>query len=160
MEEARHNILGIDPGASGGLVVLDWYGRVVDCRKMPPTMTEMYDTLKEWRDYYGIHDCALEDVGYGLPGQSSKATSTFSRHNGQLEMALYALGVSATKVLPQRWQGALGLRGKKGEAKAAHKARIKDWACRTFPSVKVTLWNADALAIAYWGVERRKGNIK
>ena len=71
-------------------------------------------------------------------------------------MALLALGISTIKVTPQKWQKALGLSGKKGESKVNHKNRIKAKMQGRHPSVKMTLWAADALAIASYGFENRK----
>ncbi len=150
----RGYIIGVDPGALGGIAVLDGTnGEVVECVKMPSTPMDILSYLRNW-DSSSV--CYLEDVGMGMPGQSSKATATFARHNGHLEMALLALGISTIKVTPQKWQKALGLSGKKGESKQSHKNRIKAKMQSRHPSVKMTLWAADALAIASYGFENRK----
>ena len=149
----RGYIIGIDPGALGGIAVLDGTsGELVECAKMPSTPMDILNYLKEWN---GCSVCYLEDVGNGMPGQSSKATATFARHNGHLEMALLALGISTVKVTPAKWQKALGLSGKKGESKQSHKNRIKAKMQLSFPKFKMTLWAADALAIASYGYENR-----
>ena len=77
--------LGIDPGASGGMAVLDESGEVVEVSKMPDTILGVLAAVEKWKDEDTV--CVLEDVGRGMPGQSSKATATFARHNGHLEMA-------------------------------------------------------------------------
>ncbi len=145
-------ILGIDPGQSGGLAVLDSNGNLLECIKMPSTPADILNALKERNPSW----CYLEDVGMGMPGQSSKATATFARHNGHLEMALLACGISTIKVSPTKWQKALGLSGKKGESKQSHKNRIKAKMQGLFPKFKMTLWAADALAIAQYGFENRR----
>ena len=150
----RGYIIGIDPGALGGIAVLDGTsGEVVECVKMPSTPMDIYLYLSKWGNKAL---CFIESVGYGMPGQSSKATATFARHNGHLEMALLALGISTIKVSPAKWQKALGLSGKKGESKQSHKNRIKAKMQSRHPSIKMTLWAADALAIASYGFENRK----
>ena len=150
----RGYIIGIDPGNSGGIAILDGEsGALLECEKMPTTPMDILNYLKEWN---GCSVCYLEDVGTGMPGQSSKATATFARHNGHLEMALLASGISTVKVTPAKWQKTLGLSGKKVESKTSHKNRIKAWAQQRFPQQKVTLWAADALAIASYGFEMRK----
>lgn len=145
--------IGIDPGFSGGIVVLDGDGMVVSCVKMPSTP---YDILEYLRGMPHGAVCYLEDVGMGMPGQSSKATATFARHNGHLEMALLSVGIPVVKVSPLKWQKSLGLSGKKGESKVSHKNRIKAKMQQRFPSQRVTLWSADALAIATYGHENMK----
>ncbi|MCM1295386.1 MAG: hypothetical protein NC311_07565 [Muribaculaceae bacterium] len=143
--------LGIDPGANGGIAVLDCNGRLIECVKMPSTPMDILQYLKGW-DAEPI--CFMEAVGYGMPGQSSKATATFSRHCGHLEMALLAANIPTTMITPAKWQKHFNLQGKKGEAKTAHKNRIKAWAQCRYPNHKVTLWGADALAIATYAFEK------
>jgi len=149
-------IIGIDPGLAGGIAVLDQDGHIVSITKMPPTPAEIYDYL---RDITLIpHDdirCVMERVGQGMPGQSSKATATFARHCGHLEMALYALSIPAIEVTPQRWQKSLGIGTARGLDKTAWKNRLKSHAQMLFPSLwkakKITLATADALLIARYG---------
>ena len=150
----RGYIIGIDPGQSGGIAILDGEsGALTECVKMPSTPMDILNYLKEWN---GCSVCYLEDVGNGMPGQSSKATATFARHNGHLEMALLALGIYTVKVTPAKWQKALGLSGKKGESKTSHKNRIKAWSQQRFPQQKkITLAVSDAIAIAVYGYENR-----
>ena len=146
------NYIGIDPGSgNGGIAVLDEEGRVAECVKMPETPSDILSLLRGLASQYPDAVCYMESVGMGMPGQSSKATATFSRHNGHLEMALLATGIPTVMVSPQKWQKALGLSGKKGESKHSHKNRIKDWAKRREPKIDITLWNADAIAIAVYG---------
>lgn len=150
----RGYIIGIDPGQSGGIAILDGEsGALTECVKMPNTPLDIYLYLSKWGNKAL---CFIESVGYGMPGQSSKATATFARHNGHLEMALLALGISTVKITPAKWQKALGLSGKKGESKQSHKNRIKAKMQLSFPKFKMTLWAADALAIASYGFEMRK----
>lgn len=150
----RGDIIGIDPGALGGIVVLDGEsGEILACVKMPSTPLDILLFLKDWNS--GMV-CYIEKVGFGMPGQSSKATATFARHCGHLEMALLAAGISAVEVTPAKWQKHFNLQGKKGESKTSHKNRIKAWAQQRFPKQKVTLAVSDALAIASYGFEMRK----
>lgn len=139
----------------------DLDGNLLECIKMPSTPEDVYTALGN----YNCEDvvCFIEKVGFGMPGQSSKATATFARHCGQLEMALLAKGISTVEVTPAKWQKHFNLQGKKGESKTSHKNRIKNWSQMRFANAKlgnkpfkVTLWAADALAIASYGFENRK----
>ena len=149
----RKIYIGIDPGVnngsrSGGIAVLDRDGKVLEVRKMPATPQDIFDFLGE----YSGQDvtAALEDVGHGIPGQSSKATATFARHNGHLEMALLALGMPTEKVTPQKWQKAYQLGSSKSCTKIQWKNKLKAKAQQLFPSLgkKITLSTSDALLIA------------
>ena len=143
-------IIGIDPGAAGGIAVLK--GSEIETYNMPETYPDIYNLLLELKN--GSDTLAiLEDVGHGMPGQSSKATAVFARHNGHLEMALYALGIRTIKVTPQKWQKyySNSLGKSKDCEKREWKNKLKGLAQQMFPSVNVTLKNADAILIACYG---------
>jgi len=141
-------IISCDPGSNGGFVYNDLDGNLV-VEKMPQCMTDIYDYLNSIKERFGSGHivCYLEDVGQGMPNQSSKATATFARHNGHLEMALYALGVRTIKMTPQKWQKALSLSNSKKLGKTEWKNVLKSEAKRLYPNENVTLWSADALLI-------------
>lgn len=146
-------ILGIDPGANGGLAWLDEDGNLLKCEKMPATPEDVLNVLGSYSRDDMI--CFMEKVG-GIPGQGASASFTFGKGYGELTMALLAKGISTTLVTPQKWQKHFNLSGKKGESKVSHKNRIKAWAQQRYPGRKVTLWAADALAIATYGLEQRR----
>lgn len=146
-------IIGIDPGLAGGIAVLD--GPAVKVYNMPETYPDIYILLSDIKKEHAGRDVQviLEDVGHGMPGQSSKATAVFARHNGHLEMALYALGLGTVKVTPQKWQKHYSNSLGKSSAceKREWKNKLKGLAQQMFPGEKVTLKNADAMLIASYG---------
>lgn len=148
-------IIGIDPGANGGIAVLDIDGNVIDVRKMPDTPQDILECLRKYSSstlFSNDGVCYLEKVGTGMPGQSSKATATFARHCGHLEMALLALGIKTNDVTPNKWEKSYQL-GKSTEAisKTAWKNRLKAKAQQLFPKERVTLAVCDALLLAEYG---------
>ena len=144
-------VIGIDPGINGGIAVLGDGGVVLDAVRMPATMMDIYDYLRGVVSNSVRAVCYMEKVGMGMPGQSSKATATFSRHCGHLEMALLALGVQTYEVTPQKWMKALGMGSSKGFSKTEWKNKLKGVAQQLFPAQKVTLSTSDALLIAVYG---------
>ena len=148
-------IIGIDPGAAGGVAVLD--GSHIETHNMPETFPDIYNLFADITgDYPGMDFLAiLEDVGHGMTGQSSMATAVFARHNGHLEMALYALGIRTVKVTPQKWQKHFSnsLGKSSSYEKKDWKNKLKGLAQQMFPSVKVTLKNADAILVACYGAD-------
>lgn len=146
-------IIGIDPGSLGGIAVLD--GSQMKTYNMPETYPDIYILLSDIKEEHKGEDllAVLEDVGHGMPGQSSKATAVFARHNGHLEMALYALGIRTVKVTPQKWQKSYSnsLGKSKDCEKKEWKNKLKGLAQQMFPTEKVTLKNADAMLIACYG---------
>lgn len=147
-------VIGIDPGMSGGIAVLGVGGEVVDVFPMPQTMADLYEALSEFRE---CSVCYMEDVGHGMPNQSSKATATFARHCGHLEMSLLALGIPTHTVTPTKWMKSYQL-GKSSEyEKREWKNRLKAKAQQLFPKHKVTLAVCDALLIAEYGRKQEVG---
>lgn len=144
-------VIGIDPGKGGGIAVLEG-SSVVDVSPMPDTIYDLLETLREYSRYEGVV-CYLEDVGHGMPGQSSKATATFARHCGHLEMALLALGIPTTTVTPNKWMKSYQLGKSSAFTKTQWKNRLKAKAQQLFPTLgkKITLATADALLIANYG---------
>lgn len=160
----RKLIIGIDPGMSGGIAVLDGNGCIVSVVKMPQTMMDLYNHLREIIDSMRGGDpcrviCYMEKVGMGMPGQSSKATATFARHCGHLEMALLSLGIPTVEVTPQRWMKSLGMGSSKNSTKTEWKNKLKGAAQQLFPELgkKITLNTSDALLIAVYGKKQETG---
>lgn len=140
--------IGIDPGNHGGIAVVDSTGKVIDIVKMPETPKDILDYLQSLMGADIALHCVLEDVGHGLPGQSSSATAKFARHNGHLDMALLALGIPTTAATPQKWMKTYSLGKSSGHAKTEWKNILKAKAQQLFPNEKLTLATCDALLIA------------
>lgn len=147
-------VIGIDPGKNGGIAVLSGDGFVEDVCKMPCTPRDLYDYLRGiFARYDGALVCYMEDVGHGMPGQSSKATATFARHCGHLEMALLSLGISVNTITPNKWMKAYQLGKSSDYTKTEWKNRLRSKAQQLFPSLgsRLTLSTSDALLIAEYG---------
>jgi hypothetical protein len=149
----KNVILAVDPGLKGGIAVLN-HGQLT-VHKMPDTFPEIFWLLKGIKEEYAPSPivAVLEDVGKGVPGQSSKATATFARHNGHLEMALYALSIPTEKVTPNKWEKfySNSVGKSTGLSKTEWKNKLKGLAQRLYPSEKVTLNTADAILLAHYG---------
>lgn len=151
-------VIGIDPGVAGGIAFLDSEGNVVDVTKMPDTRQGILDLLRGYQNENPDLVCYLEDVGHGMPGQSSRATAVFARHCGHLEMALLALSIPTNTVTPQKWQKSYQL-GKSSEyAKSEWKRKLKEKSQQLFPQMgkRITLATCDALLIAEYGRMKEK----
>ena len=145
------NICGVDPGDNGGIAVLE--GDNLYTFKMPLTYPDIYLVLKGIQEDFGPIKVVLERVGTGRPNQSLKSTVSFARHNGHLEMALYALGIQTEEVTPQKWQKFYSnqIGSSKGLTKTEWKNKLKGLAQRLYPREKVTLNTADAILLAHYG---------
>ena len=157
-------VIGIDPGAKGGIAVLDDSGAVASVVKMPETPQDILSYLRDVQqrsDVFGdVVTCYMEAVGFGMPGQSSSATAKFARHCGHLEMALLALGIPTNTVTPQKWEKTYQLGKSSGYSKSEWKNKLKAKAQQLFPRLgnKITLATADCLLIAEYGRKKELGN--
>lgn len=146
-------IIGIDPGASGGLAFLADIGDVLGWQKMPDTTTDLVEALRGWNTVYAGSVVYAESV-HSSPQMGVSSAFKFGRNVGVIEGVLTALGLRIEYVSPQRWQKEMGcltkgrtLAGGDREKKNANKAAAQ----RLFPGVKVTHAIADALLIAEYG---------
>ena len=139
-------IVAVDPGVSGGIATFD--GETVTCHKMPDTewgvvqlLVELSNSVKEVRLF-------LEEpplfAGKLIPGS---AIGKLMWNTGVLYGSAIALGWEVHRVRPAVWMKTHPV-GTKGEmTTTAWKNKLKGRAAELFPTIDVTLWNADALLI-------------
>lgn len=152
-------IIGVDPGASGGIAVLH-----KNAKTQVYHMPREIDDLKELFKYYSetfetlafIEKLSLRPDDVLVQGDGAnmgklyrvqKMMSNFE----QLKIAAAFCNLSYCLVHPLKWQSTLNLRLKDKEEKSARKRRYAQIASNLYPSVNVRLWNADALLIAHFG---------
>ena len=143
-------ILTIDPGASGGLALLN-REKIVEAFPMRDGMTEQIDAIRHIAATNPGLMAVIEKAGFHRPGNSAVSTATFARHCGHLEAALYSAGIPFEEVAPRTWMKALGALP---ADKTARKNAIKENVARRFPHLTVTLKTADALGMLVWAMQR------
>ena len=156
-------VLGIDPGLSGGLAVLDEERGVpslADLVDMPTTVygkgrgidgRELAGLLREWSP-----DMAVIESVHAMPKQGVSSTFAFGRGVGIVVGCLLSAGIPFVEVTPRVWQKAI-LAGVPGDGKK----RAFTWAWSAFPGAslrtargKVLDGRADALGLAWDGLRR------
>lgn len=135
--------IGIDPGDSGGIAVIDAYTNTVHTCKLSETEQDVWTWLNETVNM--IDAVATIEQVHSMPQQSSQSGFTFGRSYGFLIGLLTAISVPYKFVTPQKWQKGMQCLTKsdKNVSKAA--------AQRLWPKVKMTHAIADALLIAEFG---------
>jgi hypothetical protein len=141
-------LLAIDPGASGAIASRTVGGAIIT-ENMPDTLGDLYDFLQSFKVGQPNTVCICEKVGFHVQGNNAVASCKFARHNGHLEMALYALSIPTVYVAPAKWMGVVC--GSLPKDKALRKRAIKAQMQLKFPSLSVTLKNADALGLMVYG---------
>ena len=150
-------IVAIDPGVNGGIC---WSvdGEPVTCEKMPGTDVEVCQLIADLSFKAKDVELFLEEpstAGYG-PMIPASSIARLAQNFGILYGAAVAMGWRIHRVKPQAWQAAHSL-GKKKDHGKGWKAHLRARAAELFPTVDVTLWNADALLI-YDAATRRAIN--
>lgn len=149
--------MGIDPGVNGGIAyVTSSEPDVISVCKMPDSDAGVCELLVELSNKAKVVEMFLEEpplfAGKNIPGS---AIGKLMWNTGVLYGAAVTLGFRIKRVRPPIWMKALGL-GTKGEmTTTAWKNKLKGRAVELYPTVDVTLWNADALLILEYA---RSGN--
>lgn len=136
--------IGIDPGKSGAVVMIDSDG-AVEWIKADRTLHDIYDWIFDELNVRKDEDCrcVVEQV-QAMPKSMCGNVPMFKlgQSFGQLEAFIVAMHLPYKLVRPAKWQQVMSCRtkGDKNVSKAA--------AQRLFPDVKVTHAIADALLLA------------
>lgn len=162
-------IIGIDPGLSGAVVLLN-DGDVVKCWDMPTTaklsgngsQVNAYllaDVVREALDIGKVECCYIERVsaGGGATGEGKRAMGAtsafgFGRSVGVVEGVMAALGVRVVFVSPAAWKRSYNLIGKGKDAS-------RTLALQMFPGMSGMLkrkkdnGRSDAMIIGHYGYQ-------
>jgi len=132
--------LGVDPGASGALALVDVDGRYVEHMKLAETEHDVAGWLRGWA--WAVRFACLERVS-AMPRQGVASSFKFGSSAGFCRGLLVAYDIPHELVSPAVWQGGMKCRsgGDKNKTKAAAQAL---WSGQ----VKVTHAIADALLLA------------
>lgn len=154
-------VIGIDPGANGGIAVFipGDHPKVV---KMPKDVTELADFLQYYAATYkpivfleklSVRPDDVEIMPDGKPnmGKMYRIQKLMGNYE-HLKAIIETSGIPYVMVHPMRWMNILKLRVKGlKEEKAERKRRYAEKAAQLYPTVKITLWNSDAILIMHFG---------
>jgi hypothetical protein len=135
-------VVGVDPGYSGAIVVMDMSGTVAAQARLDWTEHDIHDAIAPFE---GLVKMSYLERVHAMPKQGVSSTFKFGTSYGFCRGVLVCCRMPFTEVTPAKWQTVMKCRsgGDKKVTKAA--------AQRLFPSMKVTHRNADALLIAEYG---------
>ena len=153
-------ILGVDPGITGALAVVDSEGELVDYLLMPTRMDGQKKMINvkaviSWLEYLPVERAVLERV-HARSGQGVSSMFSFGRAYGVAEAILQAIDIEFERVIPQRWKGhfSLMLQGKD----ASRLKALELWDDRIFEKKGKGQAVADAALLALYGLERGENN--
>lgn len=159
-------ILGIDPGSTGGIAVVDsHHAKLYELVKCGSIEVDTVSKLADLIDKYKPSSAVIERVA-AFPGQGASSTFTFGVRYGLLRGVLMTLKVPLTDVPPQTWQKVLGLSQPKSSSKdldekekksrrAARRKKQKELAyqlaCQLYHDSRISLEMADGVLLAEYG---------
>jgi len=147
-------IIGIDPGASGGIAWQVGAGKPA-VSKMPetePDICELIQSIERAGTGFVLY---IEDVPIGMPGKGA-AMAKLNRNAGYIRGVVNALGIPMVLIRPAKWQAEYGVGKRSGcKSDSEWKNKLKQVAQRMFPDIRVTLDTADALLILDYARKHR-----
>lgn len=147
-------IIGIDPGAQGGIAT--WRpNQNVKTIRMPKDLQELREYLQYIKSISRSPIVFLEKMQLRAddikdnPGKAFRIQQLLMNYQ-RLKDFIEVEGIPYVLVHPISWQSYLKLR-KQSEDKTDRKNRYKEAAQHYYPEVKATLWNADAVLLMHFG---------
>ena len=150
--------IGIDPGVSGGIAVLQ--GDSVEVHKMPETEQFICTLLGQYKSGRVFIEQIPKYAGEARFAERNIMGSSLAVLYGNYQLCLgicLGLGNVPFKLTPLKWQNLVGCRNYERRDRSAWKNVLKAHAQKLFPGIKVTLAVADALLIAHAGRLLRAG---
>ena len=140
-------IVGIDPGASGGVSWIDSHSNEIYTEPCPKTNIEMAELIRNIvkNDTIGVQ--AYLELVHAFPTDGRSSLFKFGTNYGKWQGILASFGIEPIFVTPQKWQKSYGELPK---IKKERKNEMKNIA-RKLSGLKVTLKTADAILIAIYG---------
>ena len=139
-------IIGIDPGAKGGVAIFDEQENIMTLHKCPDTVKEMAAIINtaKLKDEYA--SCVIEKV-HAFPTDARSSAFKFGCNFGKWLGILGAYNIPTIEVTPQVWMKPLQPLPK---IKRERKNELKKIAVNLFPENKVTLSTCDAALMVVW----------
>jgi len=142
------NIIGIDPGAKGGVAIFDEKENTMTLHKCPETVKEMASIINKIKIKDKDVSCVIEKV-HAFPTDARSSAFKFGCNFGKWLGILGAYDIPTTEVTPQVWMKPLQPLPK---IKKERKSELKKIAVNLFPENKVTLGTCDAALMVVWYV--------
>ena len=143
-------IIGIDPGARGGIAIYDETEHNMILHKCPETTREMSAVLESAKANALINNqeisCAIEKV-HAFPTDARSSAFKFGMNFGMWLGVLGANKIPVLQVTPRRWMKDFQVLPK---IKKERKAELQRIASEMLPENKITLMTSDAALIAIW----------
>ena len=145
-------IIGIDPGAKGGVAIYDEAKHKMILHKCPETPKEMAAIINTAKVKDKNAFCVIEKV-HAFPTDARSSAFKFGCNFGKWLGILGAYDIPTLEVTPQVWMRPLQPLPK---IKKDRKNELKKIAMNQFPDNKDTLSTCDAALMVVWYVNNEK----
>ena len=146
--------VGIDPGASGGIVAIGPDNKVLVHAKCPSTVHDLADVYRDICELPGRYDdCSIKatiEAVHSMPGNSGRSMFSFGTNYGMHLGLLASNKIPYMKpITPYTWMKHYG---KMPKDKRDRKNHIKQLAQQLYPNTDrpITLATSDAVLIAHY----------
>lgn len=162
MTQHLAHTIGIDPGLSGGLAVLDCEGALVGAWRLPLVERKSASgKVKRALDARALHEALAQWPGARVyleavsaaPGMGVTSAFSFGHGAGVLDAVLAIMGFDVTRVAPVVWKRALRVPTVKSEARAM---AVKKWGPGVSPRASDD-GMAEAALLAWYGHMIQRG---
>ena len=147
-------IIGIDPGAKGGVAIYNEDKDKMILHKCPETPKEMAAIINTAKVKDKNVFCVIEKV-HAFPTDARSSAFKFGCNFGKWLGILGAYDIPTLEVTPQAWMKPLQPLSK---VKTERKNQLKQIAINLFPENKITLSTSDAALMVVWYVNNEKEN--
>lgn len=152
-------VIGIDPGASGAVAILDHEGDLIEVWDIPTVEIKSGKTVKkrispemfaaEIRNWQDAHSCYTEKVS-AMPGQGVSSMFQFGESLGIIRGIMAGMAIPLTLVTPANWKRDMKLpTGKEWSRQRA--AQMWPKHAKSFARVKDD-GRAEAALLGLWGL--------
>lgn len=138
---------GIDPGATGGVAIINGDGELV-LAELFSTWKTLHDMLKAYSVAESSSLFALEKVS-AMPGQGVVSMFTFGQNYGGWRSLLEGLQIPFIEPVPRKWQTSVLGAIPKGESKA----KAMEYVSKRYPQLQLRKKDsgiADAICLALY----------
>lgn len=133
--------IGIDPGTSSAITILDKDLNIILCEDIPLTKNRRGGNIIDLERFlkffylfrFGKKLCGIEDV-WGQPVQGAKSAGSFMCSACTIRTALRLTKTPFVDVVPAEWKNYYGLRRKKGMPKDGLKKMSVELMCQLYPT--------------------------
>ena len=147
-------IIGIDPGAKGGVAIYNEDKDKMILHKCPETPKEMAAIINTARVKDKNVFCVIEKV-HAFPTDARSSAFKFGCNFGKWLGILGAYDIPTLEVTPQTWMKPLQPLPK---IKRERKNQLKQIAINLFPENKITLSTSDAALMVVWYVNNERSD--